>query len=389
MLSAISFPFRSVLLPGVIAIIFSCQDREVQTRAYPVIDTHEVTDVSAAGAFFNGLVLDPGTETVSDHGFVYYLLNPPDYRYAERVSLGPSLRPGKFRALANRNLIKDVNYYVRAYARLESGLIVYGQTVNFLSHGGMPPLIQKMEPEAGVPGDTVLLTGEGFSVIPSQNNTYFGFGSAVVVKSKADSLWCVVPADASVGENQVRVTIAGATSIFSRRFTLQAASITSFSPEFATFGDMITISGANLPKTPALFTVTLLGKRATIISSSRTSVKVTVPAAADQKQSTIELSIGSQKLQSAGLLTLLPPEIDSFLPVKGTAATVVEIKGNNFSPLPSGNKVFLGPAALQVLSATKTALQVKIPANIPPGEYPVTVSFNGYSSQSITLFEVL
>jgi FG-GAP-like repeat/IPT/TIG domain/Secretion system C-terminal sorting domain/FG-GAP repeat len=85
-------------------------------------------------------------------------------------------------------------------------------------------------------------------------------------------------------------------------------------------------------------------------------------------------------LLSAGLLA--QPVIHSFSPASGYIGTTVTINGSNFSPVASGNIVYLGAVRATILSATASAITITVPSGAT--YQPISVTTNhltAYSSQ--------
>ncbi len=370
------------------AVTTSC-DEEIATRSYPVIDTEAVTDISENGATLNATILNIGSGGISDHGFVYdFVLNPALQR-SDRISLGETTQRGTFSALADRNLAKDRRYFVRAYAITKSdNVVVYGQSVEFVSLGGSKPVIEDFSPKSGSIGDTVLIVGSGFSNIGSNNGVLLGASGSAVIRSTPDSLRCLVPTSTKAGENVITLTVGQFTVSPDEKFTLLPISITSF-PASVTFSDTITISGLNFPSSKSLIKTTLLGTECLIIQSSSTELTVIVPVNVSAPKSAVTVEAGSQTVATAGEISLLKPIISEFAPAKGTAGSEIVIKGDYFHPIKESNKVEVNGKAVTVLEASRTTLKIKLPSGIEPGQYPIKISVVTQAVESTSLLEIV
>ncbi len=383
-----SSKIRSTFMVALTFFLLTCADEEeVQTRSYPVIDTKEVGAIDQAGANLEGEVRSTGNSGILDHGFVYNDISNPELNKADRISLGERNSEGTFSALANRNLVKDKKYYVKAYAVTKENTVVYGQQMEFISQGGSSPTIQKVIPTAGVAGDTILLVGNSFSDNASNNVVLFGAEPAQVVKATSDSLWCVVPLNTIPGENRITFKLGQFNVIAEQIFVLNAMSMSDFTPATVTFGDTVAIQGVNFPLNEALIEVTFFGKEATIISLSSLMLKVIVPNTLTVSQSTITLLSGKQLVTSSNPIHLSKPVIDSFSPQQGIKDTEVVITGDYFNPVKSNNKVEMNGMELTVLEANRTTLKVRIP-ELPGGEYPFSVTITGQKVISTSSFEL-
>ncbi|AMJ66607.1 DUF7619 domain-containing protein [Hymenobacter sp. PAMC 26628] len=65
------------------------------------------------------------------------------------------------------------------------------------------------------------------------------------------------------------------------------------------------------------------------------------------------------------------PSVDGFAPAEGRAGTLVTVRGQRFAGTPALNRVAFNGVAAPVLSATATALTVRVPAGATPGKIQV------------------
>ncbi|WP_461790429.1 FG-GAP-like repeat-containing protein [Pedobacter sp.] len=80
------------------------------------------------------------------------------------------------------------------------------------------------------------------------------------------------------------------------------------------------------------------------------------------------------------------PSIQSFSPMKGPIGTVVTLSGANFDAVKENNIVFFGAVRAEVLSASTTALSVKVPAGA--SYLPISVATGGLVAYSSSPFVV-
>lgn len=381
---------RRILIIMVSLTLITCGDDEVATRSYPVIDTKAVTEINVEGANLNAEILNAGNTGINDHGFIYDDVPNPTLDRSDRISLGEAAQKGTFSSLANRNLVKDKRYYVKAYAIAKgNNLVVYGKEVEFISLGGSAPEIEDFVPKQGVIGDTVLIVGTGFSNIQTNNIVSFAALQSQVVKATSDSLWCIVPANAPPGENELALKLGQFTVKPETKFFLRPLSLTSFTPMSVSFGDTITISGLNFPKPQSLITATLLEEQATIINNSSTQLRILVPNNVVVPKSSIIVRAGVQSVNSTGEIDLLKPVITNFTPSKGTKETEVIISGNYFSPIKENNRIEINGITLTVIEASKTTLKAKIPSGIVPGHYDISITVATQNVVSTSQIEII
>ena len=379
-----------LLIISVALFSFTCKEPEIANRVYASIDTKPVTEINESGATFNAEILSVGEAGISDHGFVYGDTYDPVVGKSDQISLGEIAQKGPISAVANRSLSKDRKYYVKAYTiSKNANFIVYGQQMEFTSIGSTAPEIVDFTPKQGVIGDTLLLTGRGFSNVVANNRISFGTITTQPIKSTQDSIWCVVPAETEPGESQLGILLGQFNVKAKSNFLLKPAGIVSFSPASISFGDTVNVTGVNFPRRSNLAVARILGKSASVISISANQLKAIAATDMDITASPVELKIGTQTVTSTESISLQKPVINNFTPQKGTKNTEVTINGAHFSPIYNNNKVSLNTAALPVILATKTSVKVKIPTGLVPGSYPFTVTIAGQSTASSTEFEII
>ncbi|MEZ4945497.1 MAG: IPT/TIG domain-containing protein [Cyclobacteriaceae bacterium] len=370
--------------------ISSCTDVSVETRSYPVIDTNAVTEINESGAIFNAEILDLGTEGIAVHGFVYDDSPGPLLERSDRITLGESVQKGTYSVLANSNLIDGKTYYVKAFAISKGvGITVYGQEISFVSKGGSAPKIENFTPLHGAIGDTVIISGSGFSTVPFNNEVSFGAVGAPIVKSKKDSIWCIVPLYSKPGENQLSVKLGQFKVEAETKFVLNALSLTSLIPNPVSFGDTLTIIGNNFPLQKGFVKVTLLSKEALIYTLMPTVLKVIVPNEVTLHKSILKVIAGEQIISFPDSIKLLSPVIDNFSPQKGTKGTEVTIQGNYFSPIKENNKVEINGKVCAIREASKKSIVAIIPSGIVPGEYPISITVANQNNISVGNFEII
>ena len=142
-----------------------------------------------------------------------------------------------------------------------------------------PPSISSLNPTSGLVGTSVTITGANFGASQGSSTVKFNGVSATPTSWSATTIAAPVPAGATTGN--VVVTVGGAASNgVSFTVTVPAPSITSLSPNSATLGTSVTMSGANFGATQGSSTVQFNGTSATPTTWSATSIVAPVPAGA-------------------------------------------------------------------------------------------------------------
>lgn len=102
--------------------------------------------------------------------------------------------------------------------------------------------ISSLQPALGVPGDTIMIRGSGFSSNPVSNTVVFSQGATASV-SYADPATLVVQVPEDAISGALRVTVAGSTRGFF--FNVNLPTVASFSPHDGNGNSVVTIRGQN------------------------------------------------------------------------------------------------------------------------------------------------
>lgn len=148
--------------------------------------------------------------------------------------------------------------------------------------------------------------------------------------------------------------------------------ITSFTPASAYSGDEVVITGTNFSPTMSENIVKFDGRKATVITSTSTTITATVPNFASSGMITVE--IGGLIATSANDFTVIPQaRVSNFTPTLGVIGAIVNITGSGFSTVIAENEVKFNGVAANVTDATTTQLTVTVPAGASHGYITVKV----------------
>ncbi|MEI9917591.1 MAG: IPT/TIG domain-containing protein [Bacteroidota bacterium] len=371
-------------------------DAPLQSRTHPIVSTYPIGDnqIDELGATFNGGVLDIGTG-VSDHGFYYgeVTIDGGSIPTSDKISLGSMDKSGFFSATATVDLVKGKSYHVRAYAvSSTAGTIVLGQEYGFTAKGSAAPTVTDFTPKEGIAGDTVVITGTGFSAVVNNNVVWFGDAFAPITEATSHELTVVVPYSTQLGGSDVMVDVVGQKVTSANKFNLTPMTMTSFEPNMVAIGDTVWFHGTNLPLVPAMSGATIFQRTALTGKSNRTLIGCVIANDAAVTSSDLTVVVGSQLKHFDGPIKLKAPVITSFDPVQGMPGVAVHINGQNFNPDPTRNVVMFGSTQLEVLEASKNVLLVKIPNDAVVGtinKFKVTLLdvLSGTSANMFTVTE--
>ena len=239
------------------------------------------------------------------------------------------------------------------------------------------PKITSFSPASGSIGIEVTIKGTNFSATASNNTVKFNGSKAQVTSATTTELKVTVPALASDGK--ITVEVNDETAVSTNQFDVvpPPPTITSFTPKQATVGTTVTIEGTNFNR---LNKVKFNGVEATIIRSTRTSIRTTVPTGATTGKITVEASGNTVTSATDFVVTSSSPTITGFTPDRGGEGASVTITGTNFSSNTLANVVKFNGALATIISATATEIKTSVPLGATTGKITVEVNFETATS---------
>ena len=165
---------------------------------------------------------------------------------------------------------------------------------------------------------------------------------------------------------------------------------TDFFPASAYIGDTVTFTGENLDANINALTIGFGGVNATVVSASKTTVKAIVPDEIKEAKVNLELISGGKSLTLGKIFNLKAPLIESISHKSGFEGQTIKITGRGFRSSYKFDQVSLGDKLIPKGSTTPGTgtLTIHVPANVPAGKYPISVSIAGlttYTSDSFTV----
>jgi hypothetical protein len=260
-------------------------------------------------------------------------------------------------------------------------------SANIFTVTGSAVLITAVDPLHGWEGQTVELTGTGFSPTPANNVVSFNGVTATVTASTGTSITTSVPIGAITGPITVQVGADSYTTDFDFIVTAQPPTIDSFTPGSGPVGIEVIITGTNFSNVPSENTVMFNGTVADVTASTTTSITTTVPIGAATGLIHVGVGLNSAISDDDFEVTGAPlPTIINFNPTDGHVGTTVTIIGTNFSATPGSNGVAFNGVTAVVTSSTHTSITATVPSGATTG--PITVTVSGNTATSATDFIV-
>ncbi len=251
-------------------------------------------------------------------------------------------------------------------------------------NGPESPVITSLNPDSGLVGTAVDITGLNFGTNSSVVSVSFGTSSATVNSITATLINVDVPDDLSAGEVTVTVTVEGRISNEAtfEVTELPVPNITSIDPTQGLPGTTITIIGTNFSDDDSENQVSFGDETVIVVSASPTEIVVEVPSDLPAGEVSVSVTV-NERTSNLATFTVLVPEITNITPPTGPIGTLITIEGTNFSQEESENTVTFNDIEAGINSVTTTQIQAFVPSGIPAGIVQVGVSVNGVSSNTL------
>lgn len=245
--------------------------------------------------------------------------------------------------------------------------------------------IFSMTPAEGVAGDEVTITGQGFSIIPSENIVTLNGERLTAVETSVTILKMTVPYNQK-GTFPLMITVDGQT-VEGPSFTYTEGSydvkleVNELEQTSGYAGDEIVITGKGFSATAEENEVYFGVKVAKITASSSTSLTVIVPdLEAGDYVLTVKAGVQENKSQTFTCLATPLLKIDGISPSSGHEGTEIVITGENFSTVAEENQVTINGKPAELKSASEMELRVIAPAN-ELGSYKVKVTVKNQTAE--------
>jgi RHS repeat-associated protein len=366
-----------------------------QTEAGVMI-RQDLDSASAAGAtVFYGTHVEFDARTVEDGNISYvngiYNLSSP--YWVELVRSGNSLTSYAAPDGVNWTLIgsQTVNMAPNVYV----GLVVNGGgdsislgtatfsnvSVSFNPPVATEPSITGATPNIGVPGASVIISGENFGSAQGPSTVTFNGMTATPTYWSATMIEAPVPSGATSGN--IVITVGGQSSNGMPFTVSQAPNIASVSPTSGTFGASVTITGVNFGSTQGSSTVTFNGTPATPTNWSANSIVAPVPSGATT--GSLVVTVSGAVSNAFPFTVLQQPSITSLSATSATIGVYITITGTNFGSTQGTSTVTFNGVGGTPASWSPTSIDVPVPVGATTGNVLVTVNRVSSNPVAITI----
>ena len=257
-------------------------------------------------------------------------------------------------------------------------LVAAGAGVMFTRSPSAPAIASITPARVGL-GQSVTIAGTAFGATPQANVVSFGGKPGRVVLASPTRLQVEIPeVPAAAGRDTpvpVVVLVDGRESKAATVAVFEAPRIHGISPSVAMPGEEVVLAGAGWG---AGATVQFGSVAATVLDSSPTSLKVTVPAlqGAPGTEFPVRVTTGADTSNPAPFVVGRLPLVLSVAPPSAAPGDLVTVAGRGFDVKPSANDVRMGGTRALVAAASGSELKVIVP-RAAPGETTVDVRLPG------------
>ena len=345
-----------------VILLTNCKKDKPVTPAdtLPVV-TKSVTVYPDGGATLNGQ-FNQVPANITEYGFM--LSSDSLFTYQQRFKVTGPATLGAFKFDITAGLQKNTKYYVRAYTIVNGGPdIVSYNVVYFNSSGSKKVMVSSVLPLKADIGDTITIKGKYF--LGQYLSVVFGGAYAPTTVLNDSVITCTVPINLTKVNPVVTINYNTTIDTATTNFLLNTPVITGFATQ-ATFRDTIVITGNYFGYQNTLNQVSIGNAVATVISSSRTQLKVIVPDNVPHSFNNINITAQLQTVASATQFQIRQPVITSVTPGAASVNDPVIITGKYFHPVISNNTVYSENNQAQLTGGSTT----KLTYNIPNGPYP-------------------
>lgn len=228
--------------------------------------------------------------------------------------------------------------------------------------------ISEIKPLSGGKNTKVVISGEGFELLPKGNVVDFNGTAAIVLESSAENLVVVAPEGVTTGPLSVSIN---GQKIPGPAFTVVAPpSIDVVTPLSGPQGSEMTITGKSFSSVTDENQVYVNGVAVAVKAATGTQLKLTIPGGTGS--GLIRVVVNDQavngplfKDQTLGIVSVSPDN--------GLAGSEVTIKGSGFSIVAGNNKVYFNGIMVPVKSATENSLVLNAPMGLTTGDLKVVV----------------
>ena len=212
--------FFGVLL-GVLLVFISCKkEASIGDKDYPYVLTQDVSNITNTSVMFNGNLESVGNSEIIEYGFVWGI-DDIDIATSNKVTVSTEAQKGPFSITVNFGLLNGMKQTVKTFVKTKN-VVVYGNSVNFTSYGGIPPEIHTFSPQKGYVDTRVIITGANFGTDKDDVTVYIGDVEVPIETLTNNQIDIRVPLIVKDINENIRIVVGNKSAESSAKFTALA-----------------------------------------------------------------------------------------------------------------------------------------------------------------------
>lgn len=379
----------NILWAFIACIIIGLNACKKETDKHPQILTEDPIALSINSVEFKGKIVEKGEFSILDYGFLYGNAQNIDEQSGVKVSMGKEPTNGEYSTIVEDigSKIYGTVIYVRSFLTNSNGT-AYG-TVKMVN---LPvPSASSVSPSAGKVGDLITITGQFHTSDTTGVTVSFQSTKALIKEISENKIVVQVPSNIPASHNsQIGITLQIGQQNYPVTYDFRIqASIKDFSPKTGSIGSAVTLVGENLPSYySGNQDIKLYFDDVEANYLYYDTPTYLVPLTVKEK-SKVYISINDVKAELPGEFTIIAPTISSVSTESVLSGGAFEIYGTGFATDWSYLKVKLGSYELNIASLSESMLSVTVPANVPTGNYALTIISGPHTITANSSFKVV
>ncbi|MEP2059590.1 MAG: IPT/TIG domain-containing protein [Maribacter litoralis] len=292
---------------------------------------------------------------ISEFGFLISKFENPDFENSRLIE-SSELVNNLFVQNVEDDLEFNREYFAIAYVK-QFEKNIFTEVEPFVSTGSKSPEINDIN-QAHI-GDTVNIVGKNFTSIPNKTKVSFDDEISTILHTSDTLIKCIVPKSLKKFNPKVTVELFNKSNDYNS-FYLFSPVVDSLSRTSISIGDTLKVYGKHFDFENERNIIKIEEKQAEILFSSRDSIVFVLPKSLSSSNNNLNLNSQLQDVNSELSFNIKSPVILD-LPLTFSSFEIIEIIGNEFSPIKEDNIVLFDDHIAEVIEATKSKLKVRVP----------------------------
>jgi hypothetical protein len=391
-------PYAQVLLScflGFVSLFLfqSCEKDKVSNDEKVVDASLSISKITALSPTSFRIVgkIEKGSADILEYGFYYSAGGEVKIDESTKIQFSGKTHDGSFDEEV-KGLKLDESYgnpakiYVKAYVT-DQKKTIFSKIISV----NMPEIkAASLNKSEGKSGDLINISGSFFVSNPANITMMFGGVTAKITLSDT-AFTAEIPSGIEAHHGElipVELNINNVSKVITNEFKI-LAHVKDYNPKSGVFGNVITLSGDNMPSSVWTKVGFYYDDHMVYFSKTEGLVPYFHPKSDKIK---ISVSVDEHERQLLPDFTLLKPEIISISPISIIPGTLVTVKGINF-PIyiePQVNEFFgsIGGVNVELFKNREDEVSFYVKENVKDGEYPFVYNVGPHQAISSQKIEV-